>query len=267
MMVGKARLANTAPLVWTLVVREVAGRYRGSLLGVVWSLITPLMMLGIYTFVFGTVFHTRWSAGGTEASTVDFAIVIFMGLIIFQIFGEVVNRGPGLVLANPNYVKRVVFPLEVLAPVALGSALFHAAVSFAVLVLFMLTVLGGIPLTAVWLPIVLVPYCLLVVGIGWALSSIGVYYRDIAQVSGTLVSALMFLSPIFYPLSSLPESVRPWVALNPITWPVETARAAMIFGRSPDLMGYFLYSVVAVAVAVLGYQWFQKTRHGFADVL
>jgi homopolymeric O-antigen transport system permease protein len=267
MWFGNARFANTAPLMWTLVVREVAGRYRGSLLGTLWSLITPLMMLGIYTFVFGTVFHSRWSAAGAETSTAEFAIVIFMGLIIFQIFGEVVNRGPGLVLANANYVKRVVFPLELLVPVALGSALFHAAVSFAVLIVFMLAALGGIPITAIWLPIVLCPYCLFILGVGWVLSSVGVYYRDISQITGTLVSALMFLSPIFYPLSSLPEWIRPWVKLNPITWPVETARAVMVFGRSPDLVGYVSYSVVAGIVAALGYQWFQKTRHGFADVL
>lgn len=264
---SSAQLASDCRLVRTLVVREVEGRYRGSMLGMLWSLITPLIMLGIYTFVFGTVFQTRWVAGNTEASTSQFAIVIFMGLIIFQIFGEVINRAPGLILANPNYVKRVVFPLEILTPVALGSALFHAAVSLVVLFIFMLASMGRIPLAAAWLPIILVPYCLVTLGIGWILSSVGVYYRDIAQVTGTLVSALMFLSPIFYPLSSLPEWVRPWVTLNPITWPVEAARTAIIFGHQPDFTGLFVYSVIAVAVAFFGYQWFQKTRHGFADVL
>jgi lipopolysaccharide transport system permease protein len=247
--------------------REIAGRYRGSLLGVAWSLLTPIFMLAIFTFVFGAVFRSRWGAGQEEATTGEFAVILFAGLIVFQFFAEVINRSPGLVLANANYVKKVVFPLEILVPVAMLAALFHTAVSYVVLFGFLLAVHGSIPPTALLLPAILAPYCLLVTGLAWFLSSLGVYYRDIAQVLGTLVTALMFLSPIFYPVAALPEWLRPWVALNPIAMPVEETRNVVIFGLLPDLAGLAWYSLLSLVVAAFGLGWFALTRKGFADVL
>ncbi len=276
-MTSSARRAGA--LAWRLELavqlarREVAGRYRGSALGILWSLLTPLLMLAVYTFVFGAVFKARWTppsaaaAAAAQPSTGEFAIVLFAGLIVFQIFSEVVTRAPSLVLSNANYVKKVVFPLEILPLVAMGSALFHAAVSLLVLFGFMLAVHGAIPLAALWLPVVLAPYCLLILGLTWFLAAFGVYYRDIGQFLGTLVTALMFLSPIFFPLSALPEWIRPWVALNPIALPVEETRGVLIWGKTPDFTGLALYMGVALAVAALGYLWFEKTRKGFADVL
>jgi lipopolysaccharide transport system permease protein len=262
-----------ATLTINLIQREIAGRYRGSVLGIIWSLLTPLFMLAVYTFVFGTVFGARWAdesaASGRhgEHSTAEFAIILFAGLIVFQLFAEVINRAPTLILSNANYVKKVVFPLEILPVVALGSALFHAGVSLLVLLAFRLAVLGDVPLTALLLPIVLVPFCLMVLGLSWFIAALGVYYRDINQFLGTLVTALMFLSPIFFPVSALPEWIRAWVALNPITFPVEEARAVLIFGRMPDIPGLVIYMAAGLAIAVLGYMWFEKTRKGFADVL
>jgi lipopolysaccharide transport system permease protein len=260
-----------------LIRREIAGRYRGSMLGILWSMLTPLLMLAVYTFVFGIVFRARWDAAGTagageaagasEASTVGFAIVLFAGLIVFQLFAEVINRSPTLVLANTNYVKKVVFPLQILPVVALGSALFHATVSAVVLFGFMLIVRGGIPLTALLWPMVLAPFCLMILGLAWFLAALGVYYRDIGQFLGTVVTALMFLSPIFFPLSALPPWLRHWVALNPISLPVEQTRDVLIFGRVPDLLSLAVYAAVSLAIATLGYAWFQKTRKGFADVM
>ena len=186
---------------------------------------------------------------------------------MFQLFSEVVLRAPTLVLANANYVKKVVFPLQILPVVSLGSALFHAGVSLVVLLGFMLAVYGAIPLTALLLPIVIAPYCLMILGIAWFLAALGVYYRDINQILGTLVTALMFLSPIFFPLSALPEWIRGWIGLNPVSLPVEQTRALLIFGAMPDLLGLAAYTAAALAVAALGYAWFQKTRKGFADVL
>ena len=258
-------LARNAHIITQLIQREILGRYRGSVLGMLWSLITPLLMLAIYTFVFGTIFKTRWSESGTATS--EFAILLFVGLIVFQLFAEVVNRAPGLVLANVNYVKKVVFPLEILPLVALGSALFHAAVSFVILLVFMLFAADGIPFTVLWLPIVIAPFVILVLGLAWFLASIGVYVRDISQILGTLVTALMFLSPIFFPSSALPEWIRPYLALNPLTFPIEQIRAVLIWGRMPDLIGLGIYMASAVVVAALGYIWFQKTRKGFADVI
>jgi lipopolysaccharide transport system permease protein len=264
----------SASLILTLVRREIAGRYRGSVLGMLWSLLTPLFMLAVYTFVFGVVLRARWEsvgAGGAptaaQPTTAEFAIILFAGLIVFQLFSEVVLRAPTLILANANYVKKVVFPLQILPVVALGSALFHAAVSLVVLLGFMLAVYGAVPPTALLLPIVIVPLCVMTVGIAWFLAALGVYYRDIGQILGTLVTALMFLSPIFFPLSALPDWIRGWIAINPISLPVEQVRALLIFGGPPDLGGLAVYTAVAFAVAVLGYAWFQKTRKGFADVL
>jgi len=263
-----------ATLIISLIRREIAGRYRGSLLGILWSMLTPLFMLAVYTFVFGIVLRTRWAgegaravAGAAEPSTAEFAVILFAGLIVFQLFAEVINRAPTLILSNANYVTKVVFPLEILPVVALGSALFHTGVSLLVLLVFRLAVFGVIPATALLLPVVLAPFCLVILGLTWFIAALGVYYRDINQVLGTLVTALLFLSPIFFPLSALPEWLRPWVALNPISFPVEATRAVLIFGTLPDLAGLAAYTAIGLVIATLGYAWFQKTRKGFADVL
>ncbi|MFO1098503.1 MAG: ABC transporter permease [Xanthobacteraceae bacterium] len=255
-----------------LVRREVVGRYRGSILGIAWSLLTPLFMLAVYTFVFSTIFKARWNPSATGADVAEhplaeFAIILFAGLIVFQLFGEVVNRAPRLILENVNYVKKIVFPLEILPIVALGSALFHTFVSMVVLLVFIVLFMEQIPQTAVLLPVALAPYAILILGLAWFLASLGVYFRDIAQFLSTIVTALMFLSPIFFPSTALPEWLQPWLALNPIALPVEETRNVLIWGKAPDWAALGLYSLIAVAVAVLGYVWFQKTRKGFADVI
>lgn len=268
-------IALNASLIAQLARREIAGRYRGSALGILWSMLSPLFMLATYTFVFGTVFRARWAApaeqgasgANTAHSTSEFAIILFAGLIVFQLFAEVVTRAPTLIVANTNYVKKVIFPLEILPIVALGSALFHTAVSLLVLFACMLVVFEAIPLTALLAPLVLAPFCVMILGVSWFLASLGVYYRDINQFLGTFVTALLFLSPIFYPISALPDWVRAWVVWNPIALPVEQIRNMLIFGQGPDLPGLLLYTLAAFAMAGLGYAWFRKTRKGFADVL
>jgi lipopolysaccharide transport system permease protein len=263
-------MRGTAALLLSLTRREVAGRYRGSVLGILWSLINPLFMLAIYTLVFGGIFKSRWQVAGRSAegqSMADFAIVLFAGLTIFQVFSEVITRAPMMVVANTNYVKKVVFPLEVLVPVALGTALFHAGVSLLVLLFFEALFMGGVPMTALLLPFVIVPFCLLLVGLGWALASLGTYLRDIGQVVGTAVTALMFLSPLFFQRSSLPEWIRGWVTLNPLTIPMEQTREVLLWGHQPDWLALGVYMAVATLVAVSGGFFFQKTRKGFADVL
>jgi len=261
-------LTYAFPLVLPLVRREISARYRGSLLGLAWSLLIPLMMLGIYTFVFGVVFKSRWSGSSTQPSSIsDYAIILFSGLIVFQLFAEVLNRAPTLVLANGNYVKKVVFPLQVLVPVALGSALFNLFVSVVVLFAFMLIVRYPLPLTILWLPVILLPYCLLILGISWFLASLGVYLRDIGQVLGTVITALMFMSPVFFPVSNLPSWAQHIVMLNPVAVPVSLARDALVFGQRPHFLALAPYTLVSMVVCVLGYLFFQKTRKGFADVL
>lgn len=245
--------------------REVLGRYRGSFLGLLWSFFNPLFMLAVYTFVFSVVFKARWNV--ESDSKTEFALVLFAGLLVFNLFAECINRAPGLILSSTNYVKKVVFPLEILPFVGLLSALFHTLISLGVW-LIAYTLFFGIPhLTAFYLPLVLLPFCLFLMGLSWALASLGVFLRDVSQFIGLLTTALMFLSPIFYPATALPEDYRHILYLNPLTTVVEQTRDVLFWGKTPDLFMLGVYSVVTLGIAWLGFAWFQKTRKGFADVL
>ncbi|MDJ0889647.1 MAG: ABC transporter permease [Gammaproteobacteria bacterium] len=252
-------------LIWQMTKREVIGRYRGSVLGLLWSFVHPVFLLIIYTFVFSVVFAARW--GMESESRADFAIMLFAGLIVYNLFSEAVNRAPGLILGNVNYVKRVVFPLDVLPVVAVGSALFHAVVGAGVLLVFHMLLKGQLPYTVVFWPLVMLPLVLLTVGLSWFLASLGVYVRDVTQTIGILTTALLFLSPIFYPASALPEGLRPYLFLNPLTFVIEQSRDVLIWGKPPHWPGLMLYAGLSMAVSIGGLVSFQKMRPGFADVL
>lgn len=253
-------------LFWTLMVREIEARYRGSILGAIWSILTPLCMLAVFTFVFAVVLRARWGEG--EATTLpEFGLILFAGLTTFTVFSEVVSRAPTLVSTQANLVKKVVFPLEILPAVALGSALFQTAVSIAILLAFQLAVGSSLQRTAFAVPVLMAPLALFTLGLAWFLSSLGVYVRDVGQIIQPIVTALMFLSPIFYPVSALPEWLQGWLLYSPIASSVETVRGAVLFGRLPDAAQFLVSLAVGLAVAALGLAFFQKTRKGFADVL
>ena len=252
-------------LITAMTRREVLGRYRGSVFGLLWTLFNPLVMLTVYTFVFSVVFNARW--GNAGGSRLQFALVLFAGLMIFNLFAECINRAPTLILAHVNYVKKVVFPLEILPTIGLCSALFHLLVSLAVWCVFYALFFGWPPLTILAFPVVLLPLLLLIMGISWFLSAIGVYLRDIAQIVSVATTMLMFLSPIFYPLSALPEAYQPLLMLNPLTPIIEMARDCLIWGRWPGGRLLVAYYAVSLVVCWFGFFWFQKTRKGFADVL
>lgn len=245
--------------------REIIGRYKGSAMGLAWSFITPLFMLAIYTFVFSVVFQARW--GTSEESKTQFAVVLFAGLIVHTLFSDVINRAPQLVLGNVNYVKKVVFPLEILPVVQLLSATFHALVSVAVLIAAQLVFQGSLPITALLLPVVLLPFLLLTLGLAWWLASLGVFVRDVGQTISLVTSVMLFMSPVFFPVQSLPPAMQPWMHLNPLTFVIEQVREVVVWGRLPDWQGLAVYSLASIATAWLGFAWFQKTRKGFADVL
>ncbi|MBV4474329.1 MULTISPECIES: ABC transporter permease [Pseudomonas] len=252
-------------LIAALIKREVIGRYRGSFMGILWSFFNPIVMLSIYTFVFGLIFNSRWAGAGD--SKPEFALILFAGLIVFNLFSECVTRAPNLIISNANYVKKVVFPLEILPCVVAGASLFHALISLIVWVAAYLIVFGVPPVTALYLPLVVAPLVLIILGLSWALASLGVYMRDVAHFIGLATSGLMFLAPIFYPATAVPEEYRGLLQLNPLTVAVENVRSVLFFGQQPDWQVLGIYSCIGVLVAYLGFAWFQKTRKGFADVL
>ena len=246
--------------------REVIGRYKGSVMGLLWSFLNPIFMLMVYTFVFSVVFKAKWGSSGDE-SKMQFAVVVFAWMVVQALFADILNRAPTLILSNVNYVKKVVFPLETLIAIAAGSALFHACASLLVLLGAFSVLNGSLHWTAVFLPLVFLPLLILSLGCGWFLASLGVYLRDVGQFVGVLTTVLMFLSPVFFPVSALPAAVQPWILLNPLTFIIEQTRAVVIWGAMPDWSGLAFYLVGASTFAWLGYAWFQKTRKGFADVL
>lgn len=259
-------LVRNRQLLRQLIRREVIGRYRGSFLGTTWSFFNPLLMLTVYTFVFTTVMKVRWVGEG-PVDKVNFAVLAFVGLAVHGFFSECLNKAPTLIIANVNFVKKVIFPLDALIWVLIGSALFHLAISVLVLLIAQVVLGVGVPWTAVLFPLVMLPLILMMTGLSWLLASSGVYLRDISQVTGVLSSVMLFLSPVFYPAASLPEWVRPWMELNPLTYIIEDGRNVLVFGQLPRLPQWSLAMVIGLAVLMLGYAWFQKTRKGFADVL
>ena len=258
-----------------MVLREIASRYKGSLLGLLWAVINPILMLAVYTFFFSVVFQSRWTGAHSSASAAssvgggqfEFAIVLYAGLLVFNLFSECIARAPSLILSNANYVKKVIFPLEVLPWISLGSALFHLLIGFGVILVFI--AVAGMPLhsTVLLFPLVLLPLIPMVMGLAWLLSSVGVYFRDIGQIIGMALTALMFLSPIFYPVTALPESMQGYLFLNPLTFVIEQTRNVLVWGVLPNWSGLLSYSVVSMGVAWLGLLAFKSMRAGFADVL
>ena len=249
-----------------MVRREVVARYRGAIVGFAWSLLHPMLMLVVFTFVFSGVFKARWNTSGPESAT-DFALVLFVGLIVHSFVSECLARSPTLMAGNANFVKKVVFPLEILPVSVVGAALFHALASTVILVAGLLITGTGVPPTIALLPVVVLPLVIGTLGAAWFLASLGTFVPDTGQVIGIVNSALLFLSPVFFPLSSLPPAYRGLIALNPLSLIIEQAREVAIWGRMPDWSALGVYAAIACAVCWIGFWWFQKTRKGFADVL
>ena len=245
--------------------RDIIGRYRGSIMGLLWAFVNPILMLAVYTYVFSVAFKARWTVEHEGAS--QFAIIVFAGMIVHGLLAECVHRAPTVILSHVNYVKKVVFPLESLCWVILCSAAFHTAMSLAVLVLFLLLTQQALHWTVLLLPLVLLPLLLLSVGCSWVLASIGVFVRDVAQVTGLIASILLFLSPVFYPMSAIPEQYRALLYANPLTLVINQSRDVLLWGRQPSWPTWCLELVASFVVASVGLWWFDRTRKGFADVL
>jgi len=260
-----AALLRHRALVWEMSKREVLGRYRGASFGLAWSVISPFLMLGVYTFAFGTVMKSRWpeQAGGAHS----YAVILFVGLIVHGFLAECLTRSPTLVVGNANYVKRVVFPLDVLPWPMMFSALFHALINALVLTVLMLVLEHQLHPTLLLLPLIFLPLILLAMGLSWILASMGVYLRDISQVMPVVATALLFLSSAIIPISALSPQMQFLFHLNPLTFFIDEARMVVLIGQCPNWGALALVAAGAALVAWLGHAWFMATQRGFADVL
>jgi len=265
MYISPFRLWHHRALVGQLTRRMIAQRYRGSVMGVLWSLLTPLLMLTVYGLVFGVVFEARWQRSTGPQG--EFAVMLFAGLILHQLFAEVITRTPTIIAEHASFVRKVVFPLEILPPVIVMSSLFQWGISCLVMLGGVVVVYGGVPLTVLWLPVVVLPLVILAVGLGWLLAALGVFVRDISQIMGVLTTLLLFFSTIFYPADALPDMVQSFVYYNPLSFIVDQVRQVVILGDGPDVFGMLFYMAVSVVVYLVGGWWFLRTRHAFADVV
>lgn len=253
-------------LLMNLAKRETVGKYKESLLGSLWSILNPLFMLVIFTFVFTNIFKSRWGMT-VDTGSVSYSVILFAGLIVFNLFSECFGKAPTIIISNQNFVKKIVFPLEILPIVALLSALFQACISFTILLIFLVVESGAIPLTALLLPVGLFPFIVFLLGLMYWLSATGVFVRDIGQTIGITTTGMMFISPIFFPSTSFPEKWRFLAHYNPLTYPIEQTRELLVFGNPIDWSAWSIYLLCSAIFCALGYAWFQKLRTGFADVL
>lgn len=260
----KALLVNRT-LFFQFCRREIVRRYRGSFMGFAWAFLMPLMMLCVYSFVFIGVFKSRWP-GGEQAGGLFYALQLFCGLTVFNLFAEVVGRAPGLVAEQPNLVKKIVFPLEILPFISLGAALFHFAISLLIL-LACVSACYEISAHILLLPVVLTPFLFFLLGLGWLISALGVYLRDIAIMIGVVINLVMFLSPVFYSTKVLEGKIATLMVYNPLTLPIENLRLILFSSGAIDWSAWFFSLLAGLLTAVLGASFFSLTRDGFGDVL
>ena len=253
------------PLVRGLARRKIELRYRGSLLGFLWAIVNPLLLLAVYTFVFSIVFKARW--GDASSNTTEFSLYLFSGIILYSVFAECVNEAPSLMLQNSAFVKQHRFPLEILLWVSLLATLFNFAVGMTVLMVFHFFVLGLPPVSAIYLPLIMVPVILMTLGVSWLLAALGVFLRDITQVVGVLTTALLFLSPIFYPASRIPEHWQAQYFLNPFARIIEMSKVVLFQGAEPAWVPLAVMSLAGWGMAWFGYICFMRFKPAFADVV
>lgn len=251
-------------LIRDLTRRELAARYKGSLLGILWALLNPLLLLTLYTFFFSMILKAKWGVGETPP---NYGLMLFCGLIIHGWMAEVLSRAPDLLAANRNYIKKVVFPLDALSWITVFTALVQVVFSLLILAILALVIGQGISWTIVLLPVVLTPLLLLLLGLSWFISSLTVFFRDIGQLMGSLLTLLLFTSTAFFSLETAPESIRGLLLFNPLTIIMDSLRDVMVLHQLPDWELLGVHTLCSIVVFILGFVWFERTRPGFADVL
>jgi lipopolysaccharide transport system permease protein len=252
-------------LLQKLVSRDVSQIYRGTILGALWSIATPLVMLGVYTFVFGYIFNASFGRG-SSVGKLGFALGLFNGLIIWEFFSSVISQSPSLIVRKPNFVKKIVFPLQIIPLSQIGVSGFQFLVSW-VLLIIAIPFIGQSPLPALFIPLFLIPITFYMAGLAWFLSSIGVFLRDTANAVTPVITFMLFLSAIFFPIASVPEQFRMFFYLNPVAASIEESRKLAIFGESPDILIIVLHCLAGWLVACVGYSFFCRTKNSFADVM
>jgi homopolymeric O-antigen transport system permease protein len=257
-------LPARADLIFSFAKRDLLGRYKGSALGIAWAVLTPVVMIAIFTFIFAGIFGARFGAGDSHW---DYALYLFCGLLPWTMFQETVQQSSNTIVTNANLVKRVVFPLETLPAAQAFAALGNQLFATIALLIATLVIRQNLQLTALWLPVLLIPQLLLALGAAWLIASLGVFLRDIAQGITLLLMAWMYLTPIIYPESIVPERFRWFIGVNPFTSLVRSYRRVFLDGLAPDWRGLLYFSLVALVVFVFGYWWFARTRKNFADVI
>ena len=253
-------------LLWQFTRREVELRHRGSHLGLVWSLLNPLLILGLYVFVFGFIFGGHFGVLPHE-SRVDYALGIFLGLSLFQFLAEIITVTPGLIVANPNFVKKVVFPLEILPSATVGAAVFHLLISLALVLLGVALFGTGLSAGVFWLPVLILPLALFALGLGWAIASLGVFLRDLSQLAQFLSMALLYASAVFYPVEKIPAVLWQVLRFNPLLLTINLARNAVLWDRALNPKHLAYVYALSLIMCYVGHRLFRKLKPAFADVL
>ena len=257
-------LPTRADLIFSFAKRDLLGRYKGSALGIAWAVLTPVVMIAIFTFIFAGIFGARF---GLNDSHWDYALYLFCGLLPWSMFQETVQQSSNTIVANANLVKRVVFPLETLPAAQAFAALGNQLFATIALLIATIAIRQDLQLTALWLPVLLIPQLLFALGAAWLIASLGVFLRDIAQGITLLLMAWMYLTPIIYPESIVPERFRWFIGINPFTALIRSYRRIFLDGLAPDWRGLLYFALIALVVFVFGYWWFARTRKNFADVI
>jgi lipopolysaccharide transport system permease protein len=257
-------LPARADLIFSFAKRDLLGRYKGSALGIAWAVLTPVVMIAIFTFIFAGIFGARF---GINDSHWDYALYLFCGLLPWSMFQETVQQSSNTIVANANLVKRVVFPLETLPAAQAFAAVGNQLFATIALLIATIVIRQNLQLTALWLPVLLIPQLLFALGAAWLIASLGVFLRDIAQGITLLLMAWMYLTPIIYPESIVPERFRWFIGINPFTALIRSYRRIFLDGLPPDWRGLLYFTLIALVVFIFGYWWFARTRKNFADVI
>lgn len=248
-----------------LIRREIQTRYRGSVLGMLWSILSPLVLLLTYTLVFSVFFRNQWGEGLDWPGS--FTVMLFCGMIPFNFFSDVISRSPMLILGSPNYVKRVSFPVELLPIVSTAAALFNAAIGTGLLLAAVLLLKGSWPVTLPALLLIWVPLIVFTVGVSLVLAAASVFLRDLQHTVGLLLNVLFFLTPVFYPETLIPERLRFILYINPMAYVAVHSRRIAVLGVWPDLPRLALFTALCLLLLWLAASWFASVRRRFADVL